>query len=153
MNDMARILALLQEAWPHERPEARTMPIGEHVLELPPQALRPAVQVLLERAGVYHLSTITGQDVDGQIELLYHFWARGGLTLRISLPRDGTSVETITDLIPGAAFYEREIVEMLGVNFVGHPDPQPLLLPEDWEGDPPLRQEFALPEEREEEEG
>jgi NADH:ubiquinone oxidoreductase subunit C len=39
---------------------------------------------------------------------------------------------------------------MLGVTFLGHPNPQPLLLPEDWEGDPPLRREFALPEERQE---
>jgi NADH-quinone oxidoreductase subunit C len=148
--NVPRILALLQEALPDAHLEVQAMPIDEHVIVLPPTALRPALQALLERSEVYHLSTITGQDMDGQIELLYHFWRGGGLTLRISLPRERTSVETITDLIPGAAFYEREIAEMLGVTFLGHPDPQPLLLPEDWEGDPPLRREFALPEEREE---
>jgi len=151
--NVSQILAFLQETLPSERLEAQEMPINEQVISLPPQTLRPAVQALLEQSDVYHLSTITGQDMDGQIELLYHFWHGGGLTLRISLPRQEPSIDTIIDLIPGAAFYEREIVEMLGVSFLGHPDPQPLLLPEDWEGSPPLRREFALPEEQEEEEG
>jgi NADH-quinone oxidoreductase subunit C len=147
--NISQILALLQETLPAVHLEVQTMPVDEQVISLPPGSLRPAIQALLERSDVYHLSTITGQDVDGQIELLYHFWQRGGLTLRITLPRQTPSIDTIIDLIPGAAFYEREIVEMLGVHFAGHPDPKPLILPEDWEAGPPLRQEFTLPEEHE----
>jgi len=63
------------------------------------------------------------------IELLYHFWDGGGLTLRTSLPREEPHIATLTDLIPGAAFYEREVSEMLGVTFDGHPDLRALLLP------------------------
>jgi len=148
--NVPQILALLQDVLPDTRLEVQTMPVDEHFISLPPKALHAAVRALLARSEVYHLSTITGQDFDGQIELLYHFWQGGGLTLRTSLPRERTCVETITDLIPGASFYEREIAEMLGVDFLGHPNPQPLLLPEDWEGDPPLRREVSLPEEREE---
>jgi NADH-quinone oxidoreductase subunit C len=151
--NISQILAMLQEILPGEHLEAQEMPVDEQVIALPPEALRPAIKALLKGSDVYHLSTITGQDIDGQIELLYHFWQQGGLTLRINLTRQEPSVDTIIDLIPGAAFYEREIVEMLDVRFAGHPDPQPLLLPEDWDRGPPLRQEFALPEDREEEEG
>lgn len=147
--NIPRILELLQEVLPAARLEMQTVPIDEHFISLPPKALHAAVRALLERSDIYHLSTITGQDLDGQIELLYHFWEGGGLTLRTSLPRERTCVGTITDLIPGASFYEREIAEMLGVTFLGHPYLQPLLLPEDWEGDPPLRREFALPVEKE----
>jgi NADH-quinone oxidoreductase subunit C len=148
--NLPRILELLQEVLPVARLEVQTMPIDEHSITLPPDNLHAAVRALLERSHVYHLSTITGQDVDGQIELLYHFWEGGGLTLRTSLPREQTSVETITDLIPGASFYEREIAEMLQVTFVGHPNLQRLLLPDDWTGGPPLRYEFTLPDDREE---
>ena len=148
--NLPRILELLREALPAARLEVQTVPIDEHFISLPPDNLHAAVRALLERSDIYHLSTITGQDVDGQIELLYHFWEGGGLTLRTSLPRDRARIETITDLIPGASFYEREIAEMLGVTFLGHPNPQPLFLPEDWKGDPPLRREFSLPEERQE---
>ena len=53
-------------------------------------------------------------------------------------------IASVTDLIPGASFYEREIGEMLHLTFDGHPDPRPLLLPDDWNGDAPLRREFSL---------
>jgi NADH-quinone oxidoreductase subunit C len=39
------------------------------------------------------------------------------------------------------------VAEMLGVTFEGHPDPRPLLLPDDWEGGAPLRQDFAVEDE------
>jgi NADH-quinone oxidoreductase subunit C len=96
--------------------------------------------MLIERFDLRHLSTITGQDSGHEIELLYHFWSGQGLTLRVALAREGSTVASVTDLIPGAAFYEREVSEMLGVAFDGHPGLHPLLLPEDWRGRPPLRQ-------------
>jgi NADH-quinone oxidoreductase subunit C len=58
--------------------------------------------------------------------------------LRTRLPHETPAIATLTDLIPGAAFYEREIWEMLGVDFEGHPDLSLFLLPEDWDGVPPL---------------
>ena len=73
--------------------------------------------------------------------MLYHLWHGRGLTLRAVLPQDGAHIATLTDLIPGATFYEQEVSEMLGVTFDGHPDPSTLLLPDDWDGEPPLRQQ------------
>ena len=129
----------------------RPVPIDDTWIDLPVECLRPAVEALIEPLGIRHLSTITAQhlgdepDAAGRIELLYHFWQGHGLALRFVLPLDRPeghsmpSVPTVTDLIPGAAFYEREVAEMLGVLFEGHPDPRPLLLPDDWESGPPLR--------------
>jgi hypothetical protein len=48
-----------------------------------------------------------------------------------------------TDVIVGAAFYEREIMEMLGVTFEGHPEPKPLFLPDDWGAAKPLRRPLS----------
>ena len=129
-------LRLLEERY---TPQVRTLPIDERLVPLPPQEIRPAVLLLMEACDLHHLSTITGQDVDGEIQVLYHFWMEGGLTLCASLPRGEERIASLADLIPGAAFYEREVSDMLGVTFVGHPDPRPLLLPDDWEGGAPLR--------------
>jgi NADH-quinone oxidoreductase subunit C len=101
--------------------------------------LRPVVEFLLHHLGLAHLSAITGDDTGHEIVLLYHFWDRGGLTLRIELPRDEPAIESIRDLIPGAVFYEREVVEMLGVRIGGYAEMGPLFLPDDWSDPPPMR--------------
>lgn len=127
------ILQVLREIFPTETIEVQAVPIDESFIALPPNCIHPATEVLVDRFDLRHLSTITGQDTGSAIELLYHFWDGGGLTLRTSLPRDEPHIATLTDLIPGAALYEREVCEMLGVTFDGHPDPRPLLLPDDWD--------------------
>jgi len=135
------ILEALRKTFPAETIEVRAMPVNETFVTLPPACIRPAAQVLVEQLNLRHLSAITGQDTGSEIELLYHFWDGRGLTLRASLPREEPHIATLTDLIPGAAFYEREVCEMLGVTFEGHPDPRALLLPDDWDGEAPLRQQ------------
>lgn len=133
------VVAAFRKAFPGVDVTSRSGLLEETFVALPPQCLRDAVRLLLEQFGVRHLSTITGQDVGDDIELLYHFWAGQGLTLRTMLPRNEAHIGTITDLVTGASFYEREVAEMLGVVFDGHPDPRPLLLPDDWTGGAPLR--------------
>ena len=140
-----QIVQALSAIQPSVPLDVQRVPVDELFVTLSSVHLRQAVQVLLERFDLYHLSTITGQDMDGKIELLYHFWDGGGLTLRTSVGREEARIATLTDLIPGAAFYEREVSEMLHVTFDGHPDPRPLLLPDDWNGKAPLRTEFSPP--------
>ena len=137
--NVEHILESLRETLGLPDIEGRKVPINETVIVLPPACVRPAVQTLLERFGVTHLSTITGQDTGERIELLYHFWQGQGLTLRVALDRDTARVATLTDLIPGASFYEREAAEMLGVTFEGSPEAGPFVLPDDWDGPPPLQ--------------
>ena len=132
------ILNALREIFPAETIEAQAVPISETFVALPPACIPPAVRLLVEHFDLRHLSTITGQDTGSEIELLYHFWDGGGLTLRTSVPREAPHIATLADLIPGAAFYEREVGEMLHVTFDGHPDPRTLLLPDDWDGAAPL---------------
>ena len=45
---------------------------------------------------------------------------------------------------PSAAWYERETHELFGIDFAGHSDLRPLLLPEDWKGTPPLRRDVPV---------
>lgn len=125
--------------------------IDEVWVTMPSRCIRPAVQTLVQELGIWHLSTITASDrsteTDNEIEVVYHFWVGRGLSLRCTLPYQDPHLPSVTDLIPGAAFYEREVAEMLGVTFRpmvgdGHPDPGLLLLPDDWEGGAPLRHDY-----------
>lgn len=61
-----------------------------------------------------------------------------GKRLRILVPVPGAEpvVPTITDVYPGANFYEREAWDLFGIRFEGHPDLTRLLLPDEWEGHP-----------------
>ncbi|MBS3784720.1 MAG: NADH-quinone oxidoreductase subunit C [Anaerolineae bacterium] len=139
--EIENLLAALGEVCPDHSFETRTMPVDETVIEIPAACLEDVVDVLRRTFSVYHLSTITGQDRGTELELLYHFWHGQGITLQVTLPREDPCVSTLTGAIPGADFYEREVGEMLGVTFEGHPGPEHLLLPEDWESEPPLRKE------------
>ena len=138
-----QIIDLLESICPDETLAVQTMPIDETVIDLPAAAIHRCIEALIEQLGIHHLSTITGQDTGQAIELLYHFWHGRGITLRTVLNREAPHIDSVTDLIPGAAFYEREVQEMLGVTFDGHPDLSPLLLPDDWDEGPPLRKSEA----------
>ncbi|MFP4395262.1 MAG: NADH-quinone oxidoreductase subunit C [Anaerolineales bacterium] len=142
-----KLLSELQMLFPEHDLEGRSVPSDDFFVTIPADGLHPAVRLLLDEFDLYHLSTITGQAREENLELLYHFWDRRGVTLRILLPYDALAMPTLTDLIPGAAFYEREIQEMLGVTFEGHPGPQRLLMPDDWQGEHPLLPDLPdLPE-------
>ncbi|MFB6150965.1 MAG: NADH-quinone oxidoreductase subunit C [Haloarculaceae archaeon] len=110
--------------------------------------LRNAVGAL-DDLDVTHLITITGVDAGDEIDVLYHFLRYGELsggdlgaaaevTVRVAVPRDDPTVASITGQIPAANLYERELMDMLGVEVTGHPNPEKFLLPDDWEGEPPL---------------
>ena len=80
------------------------------------------------------------------MEILYHFsFDTTGemVTVRILLPdKNKLEIESMSSIIKGAEWIEREIFELLGVKFLGHPNLKRLLLADDWpEGQYPLRRE------------
>jgi len=111
------------------------------------EAFKEAVKNLVNKLGFKHLSTITGIDLGEDLEIIYHLSYKGSieLSLKVNLPKEEAKLPTVTDLIPGALLYEREVHDLLGVFFTGHPDLSPLLLPEKWPHDVyPLRKEESL---------
>jgi NADH-quinone oxidoreductase subunit C len=68
---------------------------------------------------------------------------RVGVLIRTGLDADDPRLPTATGVFPGAAWHEREVAEMFGIRFDGHPDPRRLLLPDTFEGQP-LRKSSAL---------
>ncbi len=106
---------------------------------------RDAISALLESFPSTIISTITGLDLGDAIELNYHLWCRKAeVTIRTRVSKLKPEIKTITDIIPGAALYEREVFDLLGVKFLGHPDLKRLVLPESWpEGQHPLRKDWS----------
>lgn len=126
--------------------EAKTPRAHRAFLTLPPESFRDALAFLVNEQGFRHLSTVTAVDVNDHMEVIYHLSRGGGsLSLRILLPKEKLVLPTAVDLVPGAVLYEREVHEMFGVVFEGHPDLQPLLLPDCWpEGLYPMRKNLSL---------
>jgi len=85
-----------------------------------------------------HLAVISGVDVGEAVELLYHFFIYYGrgrnceikVTMTVSLPKDDLTIDTISGVIPGAVFSEREKQEFLGIEVIGIPDSRRLFIPD-----------------------
>ena len=65
------------------------------------------------------------------------------LRLRVPVPADDPTVPSLVPVYPGANFFEREVFDLFGIIFEGHPDLTRILLPDDWVGHP-LRKDFAV---------
>ena len=63
--------------------------------------------------------------------------------LRIQVPEADPTIASIVDLHPGADALEREVFDMFGITFDGHPDLTRILMPEDWDGHP-LRKDYGV---------
>ncbi len=96
----------------------------------------------------FAIDTITGVDwlASSEMEVVYDFYHPANnwrVAFRTRVPRDNPEVQTISNVFPGANWHERETHDFFGINFLGHPDLSPLLLPEDATYHP-LRKDFAL---------
>ena len=108
-----------------------------------------------------HVESVSGVDYpqDKEIEVVYHIGSYSDSSLEKQVlvlatraqreenpipGKDATKLPTLRDIFYSVEFHEREVFEMFGVYFTGHPDNRRLLLPEDWADLPPLRKDFAI---------
>lgn len=110
-----------------------------------PERLHDAIRIAYALLDFDRLISISTTDNGDTFELLYHLTGahRIVLSLSISLPRDKAETPTVSDLLPPAAVYERQIHDLFGIMFTGHPGLQKIVLNEDWpEGEYPLRKDW-----------
>ena len=114
-------------------------------LEIKPESLVSiASYIFKDLKARFH--TASGVDTRVHIEVLYHFSIEDLdylITLRVKLDKENPQVDSLTSVFKGAEWIEREIYELLGVDFKGHPDLRRLLLSDLWPvGVHPLRTDY-----------
>ncbi|PMP94010.1 MAG: Fe-S-binding domain-containing protein, partial [Candidatus Aminicenantes bacterium] len=121
-------------------------PANRLFVDLKKQALRPAVKLLLEQDGRYQVGIAYDDRKNQQRFALLHTFAFDGdgllVALRTFTPEEEPEFDSITPMVPGAGWSEREYRDLLGLNFKGHPNLKRLVLSDDWpEGIYPLRKD------------
>lgn len=112
-------------------------------IDVPPDRLVETCRALRDAPslGFDFLADVIGVDYlprQPRFEVVYHLVSIPNLRrlrLKVRVPEGGT-VPTVQDVWPAANWHEREVWDMFGIVFEGHPDLRRLLMPEDWEGHP-----------------
>ena len=122
--------------------------LGDDVVVLDPGSVRPALAALREKpfdyAVLLDMTCVDHAAGEGRFELVYHLYSLSRnvrLRLKASVPAGDPAVASLTGLWKNADWLEREIFDMFGVRFDGHPDLKRLLTYEGFEGHP-LRKSY-----------
>ncbi len=148
------IVAVLNRILPdvqYETPDAADQP----VLIVPREALIATVRALrdtpeLNFSFLAELTAVDWWPTEPRFEVVYHFANVGvadfptkgmngtpkRLRVKVRVPGADAKAPTLTDLFPNANWYEREVYDLFGIVFEGHPDLRRILMPDDWEGHP-----------------
>jgi NADH-quinone oxidoreductase subunit C len=81
-----------------------------------------------------------------RFEMAYHLLSmqrKERVRLKVRLDGDDPTIESITPVWPSANFFERELFDLFGIRFLGHPYLRRIMMPEDWEGHP-LRKDYPV---------
>lgn len=120
------------------REGVKKTPVNSLWIKISQSVLHDAVKELIS-LDYPHMGVISAVDEGDNIYLLYHmyvFYGLGGkevgVTFEVEIPKSNPVIPTISDLIPGAVYSEREKREMIGVEVKGIPDTRGLFLPEDF---------------------
>src|SRR5437763_4818692 len=103
---------------------------------------------LRDQLGFELLSSISGVDMLDHLEAVYHlrsFARRQILQLRVRVENEVPEVDSVVSVWPTANWHEREIYDLFGMRFIGHPDLRRILLDDDFEGYPMLKSFHQVP--------
>lgn len=132
-----------------EKLQQKTEFRGETSFTIAASDLREIAKVCRDELSFDYLLDITSIDNFGEeprFEIVYHFYSMPHgvhLRLKVKIPEESGSVDTVSDIWPTADWHEREVYDMMGIKFKGHPDLRRILM---WDGYPffPLRKDFPL---------
>ena len=121
---------------------------AELTITVPRERIVEATQAA-QQAGYNFLEDVTAVDwypSEPRFQITYHILSHGlkeRLRLAVRLDSEDASLDSITGVWPSANFYEREVFDLFGVHFGGHPNLRRIMMPEDWEGHP-LRKDYPV---------
>jgi NADH-quinone oxidoreductase subunit C len=112
------------------------------------ESILPACEAI-RKAGYNFLEDVTAVDwypSEPRFQIVYHFLSHSlkrRLRILVRLAGDDAAIDSITPNWPSANFYEREVFDLFGVHFGGHPYLRRIMMPEDWQGHP-LRKDYPV---------
>lgn len=114
-------------------------------IDIQPEALVKIVTYIFNDLGA-RFNIASGVDVRNHMEILYHLTIEEInllISLRVKLEKTKLEIDSLAPHFEAANWIEREMNELLGIEFKGHPDMRRLLLPDEWpQGVYPLRQDY-----------
>ncbi|MGH9513035.1 MAG: NADH-quinone oxidoreductase subunit C [Terriglobales bacterium] len=124
---------------------------GEMTIYVERSAIREACRLLRDDPNCLfnYLSDVTCVDwlpSEPRFEVIYQLLSipkKERVRLKVRLGSDNPALESVTSVWPGANYFEREVFDLFGIRFLGHPYLRRILMPEDWEGHP-LRKDYPV---------
>ncbi len=126
-------------------------PVRDQWLEVAAQLLADGWNMCVDVTSVDYLSYSVARDLPTGVaaerfEVVASFLSHQRaerLRARVQVPSDDPTVGSLYSLYPGTDYLEREVFDLMGITFVGHPDMSRILMPETWEGHP-LRKDYEV---------
>jgi NADH-quinone oxidoreductase subunit C len=146
MPDHPAVKAL--EAWNSAALVEARFDFGELTLTIAPDQIRAAAAAV-QAAGYNFFEDMTAVDwypSAPRFQVSYHILSHAfkeRIRLRVLLDEVDPSVESITAVWAGANYYEREVFDLFGIRFEGHPNLRRIMLPDEWKGHP-LRKDYPV---------
>ena len=121
---------------------------GELTLTIAPEAIRAAAATV-QAAGYNFFEDMTAVDwfpSSPRFQLSYHILShqfKERIRLRVMVDDVDPTVDSISPVWPSANYYEREVFDLFGIRFAGHPNLRRIMMPDDWKGYP-LRKDYPV---------
>ena len=124
---------------------------GELTVWVPRELIRDAIAFLksdpeLEFNFLADVTCVDWIPAEPRFEVVYHLLSiprKNRLRLKVALSGDDPGVESVVPVFPSANYFEREVFDLFGIRFSGHPNLRRILMPNDWEGHP-LRKDYPV---------
>ncbi len=142
--DIDKFIDEIKKKFPNEIKQTEVVHTKRLMIYISKEALLKVTEYIFKDLGLRYI-IVTAMDSKKGYEIIYHFsddstgWI---INLNVVLPREKPEIESLTPVVYGTEWIEREIFDLLGITFLNHPNPKRFLFAEDWpEGKYPFRRE------------
>lgn len=148
------LIHALKERFPSDIKDAKTIRRSRVEVTVAPEKIVDIAIFLRDDLGFDHPTGVSAVDYnrEARFEIVYHLSSIQTpnqrdilVNLKESVPRNAPRATSLVRVWPGVENYERESIEMFGLQFDGHPRPEKLFLNDNWDGPPPMRKEIRFP--------
>ena len=149
LQDRPEVARLL--AWNRDAVEGAEFERDELSIYMRRENIREACAILRDSSETQYnfLSDVTAVDwypSEPRLEVVYHLLSiprKQRVRLKVRLAGDDARLESVTSVWPAANYFEREVFDLFGVHFDGHPYLRRIMMPDDWQGHP-LRKDYPV---------